>query len=109
MCDGKRKCIRCVTIGSVLLGLVLLLAGCWSTEEPPTASEVEGYLRDIYGEEFHVIEQESLPAHLNYVDIEAYRAYPASNPEIEFYTYFSVSAGQWRCAARVYHCCMAVV
>ena len=37
MCDRKIKCIERVAIGMVLLGLILLLAGCWSTEEPPTA------------------------------------------------------------------------
>ena len=84
MCDRKIKCIERVAIGMVLLGLILLLAGCWSTEEPPTASEVEGYLKKWYGEEFQVIKQEELPIGEVYYDIEGYQVCPVSNPELIF-------------------------
>ena len=84
MCDRKIKCIERVAIGMVLLGLILLLAGCWSTEEPPTASEVEGYLKKWYGEEFQVIKQEELPIGSVYNEIEGYQVCPVSNPELIF-------------------------
>ena len=84
MCDRKIKCIEHVAIGMVLLGLILLLAGCWSTEEPPTASEVEGYLKKWYGEEFQVIKQEELPIGEVYYEIEGYQVCPVSNPELIF-------------------------
>ena len=84
MCDRKIKCIERVAIGMVLLGLILLLAGCWSTEEPPTASEVEGYLKKWYGEEFQVIKQEELPRGSIYNEIEGYQVCPVSNPELIF-------------------------
>ena len=84
MCDRKIKCIERVAIGMVLLGVILLLAGCWSTEEPPTASEVEGYLKKWYGEEFQVIKQEELPIGSVYNEIEGYQVCPVSNPELIF-------------------------
>ena len=84
MCDRKIKCIERVAIGMVLLGLILLLAGCWLTEEPPTASEVEGYLKKWYGEEFQVIKQEELPIGSVYYEIEGYQVCPVSNPELIF-------------------------
>ena len=84
MCDRKIKCIERVAIGMVLLGLILLLAGCWSTEEPPTASEVEDYLKKRYGEEFQVLKQEELPSGSVYNDIEGYQVCPVSNPELTF-------------------------
>ncbi len=84
MCDRKIKCIERVAIGMVLLGLILLLAGCWSTEEPPTASEVEDYLKKRYGEEFQVIKQEELPIGSVYNEIEGYQVCPVSNPELTF-------------------------
>ena len=84
MCDRKIKCIERVAIGMVLLGVILLLAGCWSTEEPPTASEVEDYLKKRYGEEFQVIKQEELPIGSVYNEIEGYQVCPVSNPELTF-------------------------
>lgn len=88
MCNGKRKCIRCVAIGSILLGMVLLMAGCWSTKEPPTDDEVEGYLRDRYGEKFKVIEQKKMRGDGKYYEIQAYEVCPISDPEVKFSTFY---------------------
>ena len=84
MCDRKIKCIERVAIGMVLLGLILLLAGCWSTEEPPTASEVEGYLKEVVWRGIPSDKTRGAANRFGILEIEGYQVCPVSNPELIF-------------------------
>ena len=66
----KTKCIQCVVMGAVVLGMIFLTAGCGFSnyvKEAPTEEQVEAELEERYGEEFRVITKEKLKAVRNYV------------------------------------------
>lgn len=89
----KTKCIQCVVMGAVVLGMIFLTAGCGFSnyvKEAPTEEQVEAELEERYGEEFRVITKEKLKAVRDMSELAAYRAYPVDNPELEFNVFFRV-------------------